>query len=48
MREAPKPFTASAFERALRRRILSWGPERDGDWLARLRDEVEQTLAARQ
>ena len=47
MREA-KPLTVSALERALRRRILNWGPERDGDWLARLRDEVEQTLATRQ
>lgn len=48
MREAPKPLTVSVLERALRRRILSWGPVQGGDWLARLRDEVEQTLATRQ
>jgi hypothetical protein len=38
-----QPLTARALERALRRRILRWG--RDGDSLARLREDVEQALA---
>lgn len=39
-----RPLTVPALERALRRRILSWGPGRARDLLARLREDVEHAL----
>lgn len=42
--EPAPPLTVRALERALRRRILSWGPDRPRDSLARLREDVEHAL----
>jgi hypothetical protein len=43
-----RPLTVRTLERVLRRRILNWRPEGEGqgtgDSLARLREDVEQAL----